>query len=83
MASITARSFLWFHESQDYLVKSIFRDRSKENSDIFSLIIPREQSNKVYDRFRGIMARVATKMITEAPGRNPDFSAPDSGRLHY
>jgi AcrR family transcriptional regulator len=56
---------LWFHESQDYLVKSIFAT-VKENSDIFSLII-REQSNKVYDRFRGIMARVATKMITESP----------------
>jgi AcrR family transcriptional regulator len=56
---------LWFHESQDYLVKSIFAT-VKENSDIFSLII-REQSNKVYDRFRGIMARVATKMIAESP----------------
>ena len=56
---------LWFHESQDYLVKSIFAT-VKENSDIFSLII-REQSNKVYDRFLGIMARVATKMITESP----------------
>ena len=54
---ITSRPLIqWFRESKGNLIKSIF-ETVKENSEIFSLIT-REQSNKVYDRFRSIIEKV-------------------------
>lgn len=55
----------WFRESKGNLIKSIF-ETVKENSEIFSLIT-REQSNKVYDRFRSIIEKVVKKLIDESP----------------
>lgn len=63
---ITGRSLIqWFRESKGNLIKSIF-ETVKENSDVFSMIT-REQSNKVYDRFRSIIEKVVMKLINESP----------------
>ena len=63
---ITKRPLIfWFHESNGNLIKSIF-ETVNENSDIFALIT-KEQSNKVYDRFRSIIVKVAMKLIDESP----------------
>lgn len=52
---------VWFRESNGNLVRSIF-EIVKENADLFTLITL-EQSNKVYDRFRALMADAAQKLI--------------------
>jgi AcrR family transcriptional regulator len=55
----------WLRDNNDNLIKSIF-GTVKENEDIFTLIT-KEQSNKVYDHFRGIIVKVAMKLLDESP----------------
>jgi len=60
---------LWFQENNGKLIKWIFQtlfEAVKENSDIFRLIT-REQSNKVYDRFRKIITNATLKILNENP----------------
>jgi AcrR family transcriptional regulator len=55
----------WFKENNNYLINSIF-ETIKDNADVFQMIT-REQSNKVYDRFRNMITRVMTKLIADSP----------------
>ncbi|MHC1740662.1 MAG: TetR/AcrR family transcriptional regulator [Anaerolineaceae bacterium] len=63
---ITKRPLIfWFRVHKGSLIKLIF-EKVKENAGTFTLIT-KAQSNKVYDRFRSIIGRVAQKLINENP----------------
>lgn len=53
----------WFRERNAYLIRSIF-DTVKNNQEVFQ-IAAREESSKMYDRFRKMFIRVVTKVIEE------------------
>ncbi|MCE5207553.1 MAG: TetR/AcrR family transcriptional regulator [Chloroflexi bacterium] len=55
----------WFSKGEDNIVKAVF-EMVLENADLFQALT-KEQSNKVYYRFRDIHVKAVSKLIQESP----------------